>query len=306
MIDEVLKSEFVELLASSFKPEEINEIGRFLDKKYDHHQLSGTERHITISSRKAALILCENLGADRNGGMLRLMQFVVGLDGKIFHNRTVELQRLESFLSSMTQRGFQYDFKKEKFISIGKDAERLVNWGALKNDKVYECTIMSIDIVRNSELVRTHGQKLMEKVYFKFSNFLEHLLDHYNGRVWHWAGDGGIIALTFKGHETRGVLCALDIQRSLMVFLLSPEYPLPEDFSLRIALDSGKIKFSMETGKIISDVINYAAHLEKQWTPPGTISISDTVFNALSSKMRTLFKEEDVFEGRKCYRTHPL
>ncbi len=304
MMDDVLKNEFVELLAANFKPEEINEIGRFLlDKKYDHYTLSGTERHITISSRKAALILCETIEADRNGGLLRLVQFVTGLDGKYFLNRTIELQRLESFLTSMTSQGYQYDFKSGKIVPIGKDPSQLKNWGALKNDKLYECTIMSLDIVGNSELVRTHGQKVMEKLYFKFTTFLDHLLGHYDGRIWNWAGDGGLIAMTFKGHEIRAVLCALDIQRSLRVFQLSPEYPLSEDFALRIGLDSGKVKFNMETGKIVSDVINYAAHLEKYWTKPGCIAISDTVFNALTPKLRSAFPHKDIFEGRPCYTT---
>ncbi len=125
----------------------------------------------------------------------------------------------------MTRQGYLYDFKSGKIVPAGTNASRLKNWGALKNDKIYECTIMSIDIVRNSELVRTHGQKVMEKLYFKFASFLEHLMEHYDGRIWNWAGDGGLVAMTFKGHETRAVLCALDIQRSLMVFQFSPEYP---------------------------------------------------------------------------------
>jgi class 3 adenylate cyclase len=304
MIDDVLKNEFVELLATNFKPEEINEIGRFLlDKKYDHYTISGTERHITISSRKAALILCDTMGSDRNGGLLRLMQFVAGLDGKFFLNRTVELQRLESFLTSMTRRGYQYDFKSGKIVPAGKDSSRLKNWGALKNDKIYDCTIMSIDIVKNSELVRSHGQKVMEKLYFKFSSFLAHLLEHYDGRLWNWAGDGGLVAMTFKEHEIRAVLCALDIQRSLMVFQLSPDYPLSEDFFLRIGLDSGKVKFNLDTGKIVSDVINYAAHLEKQWAHPGCVAISETVFHALPSKLQAAFPQKDSFEGRTCYST---
>jgi class 3 adenylate cyclase len=306
MVSDLLKSEFVELLAANFKPEEINEIGKFLDKKYDHHTLSGTERHVTISSRKAALILCDTMKDDRSGGLMRLIQFVVGLDGKVFLNRTVEMQRLELFLTSLTHHGFLYDFKSGKIIQSGKDTDRLKNWGALKNDKLYDCTVMSIDIVKNSELVRTHGQKVMEKVYFKFAAFLNHLLEHCDGRVWNWAGDGGLVALTFKAHETRAVLCALDIQRSLMVFLLSPDYPLPEDISLRIALDSGKVKFNIDTGKIISDVINYAAHLEKQWAVPGGIAISDSVYKALTPKLKTVFAREDTFEGKTCYATAVL
>ncbi len=41
------------------------------------------------------------------------------------------------------------------------------------------------------------------------------------------------------------------------------------------------MKFCIETGTIVPDVINYAAHLEKASTRPGTISISRAVDEAL-------------------------
>lgn len=303
MIQDALKSEFVELVASSFKPEEINELGRFFDRRYDHHAVSGTERHVTVSSRKAAIVLAEFIGDERRIGFMRLAQFVVGLDGKLFLNRTVELKNLETFLTGLVRCGMYYDFHTGKIVQSKKEFRQLINWGALKDEKLYDVTIMSIDVVRNSEMVKKYGLKVMEKLYFKFQAFLDHLLEHYDGRVWNWAGDGGIIAFTFKGHQTSAVLCALDIQRSLMVFQISPDYPIPENFTLRVAMDCGKVKFNSDTGKIVSDVINYAAHLEKKGTEPGKISISAAVRSALSEKIAGIFPVASDFEGREAFST---
>jgi len=303
MENDTLKNEFIELLASSFNPVEINEIGRFFDNKYDHHRLSGTERHVTVSSRKAALILLDHLGDDRKCGFTRLLQFVVGLDGKPFMNRQTELKGLETFLAGLGRFGKYYDFQTGKIVESGKKLQNPLNWGALRDDKAYDVTIMSVDVVRNSELVKKYGMKVMEKLYFKFQVFLDHLLSHYDGRVWNWAGDGGIIAFTFKDHQTRAVLCALDIQRSLMVFQLSQDYPLPENFSLRLAMDCGKVKFNSDTGKIVSDVINYAAHLEKAGTDPGKVTVSSRVRAALNAKFSSLFSIEADFEGQQAFTT---
>lgn len=303
MIQDALKSEFVELVASSFKPEEINELGRFFDRRYDHHVVSGTERHVTVSSRKAAFVLAEFIGDERRIGFNRLAQFVVGLDGKLFLNRTVELKNLEIFLSGLVRCGMYYDFHTGKIVQSKKELRQLINWGALKDEKLYDVTVMSIDVVRNSEMVKKYGLKVMEKLYFKFQAFLDHLLEHHDGRVWNWAGDGGLIAFTFKGHQTRAVLCALDIQRSLMVFQISPDYPIPVNFALRVAMDCGKIKFNYDTGKIVSDVINYTAHLEKKGTEPGKISISDSVRAALPEKIASLFSVSFDFEGQNAFST---
>ena len=67
-----------------------------------------------------------------------------------------------------------------------------------------------------------------------------------DGRIWSWAGDGGIIA-----------------------------------FALRIGVDAGLVKFCGETGRIVSHVINHASHLEKKSTRPGMVSIGRNVYDAL-------------------------
>jgi class 3 adenylate cyclase len=162
-------------------------------------------------------------------------------------------------------------------------------------------TVGSIDIVGNSALVNKHGIKKMEKMYFRFWNFLRRLLRVYDGRIWSWAGDGGIMAFTFKGHEVRAVQCALEIQALLSVFNLDPDKSIPDDIQTRIGLDSGKIKFFEDTGRIISDTINFAAHLEKQFTPPKGIAVSESVRENMPKKLKELFCTEDTFEEKRVY-----
>ena len=79
---------------------------------------------------------------------------------------------------------------------------------------------------------------------------------------------------------------------------MQPDKPIKEEICLRIALDFGPLKFFSDTGKIVSEVINYAAHLEKKGTKPSRLSISDEVHARLSPAMRKLFAEEMSFEGR--------
>jgi class 3 adenylate cyclase len=58
-----------------------------------------------------------------------------------------------------------------------------------------------------------------------------------------------------------------------------------------------------DTGRIVSDVINYAAHLEKKGTPPGALSVSDAVYARLPSRMQAPFTSKRQFEGRTAYST---
>ena len=68
---------------------------------------------------------------------------------------------------------------------------------------------------------------------------------------------------------------------------------LAVDPPMRVALRLG-----IDTGKIISDVINYAAHLEKKSTRPGSVSVSRVVYDALPSRLGSLFRYGGIFEDR--------
>jgi len=85
------------------------------------------------------------------------------------------------------------------------------------------------------------------------------------------------------------------------VFNLRPENPIKKDIVLRIALDKGSIKFFSDTGRIVSKVINYAAHLEKLHTKSWGISVSDAIHKELSTQMKRVFAAKEKFEDRFAY-----
>lgn len=66
--------------------------------------------------------------------------------------------------------------------------------GVLREGKEYSLIVASIDIHDNSALVKKYKSYLIEKEYKKVIEFISRKLHDYNGRVWFWAGDGGIIA----------------------------------------------------------------------------------------------------------------
>lgn len=299
MLDKSLQAELVEILASNFNPNQIDEIGSLFDKNYNSHELLGMKDHITVPIRKAANALvdfCIHKKSDDE-----LVSVLVETDGGKLMGKQVNIPEIEEFLSKLAEYGYVYDHKSRKVRKIKEDVMDLPNWGSLREGKQYDVTVGSIDIVSNSALVNKHGMKKMEKMYFRFWNYLRRLLRVYDGRIWSWAGDGGILAFTFKGNEIRAVQCALEIQALLPVFNTDPDKPVPDDIQVRIGLDSGKIKFSEDTGRIISDTINFAAHLEKQFTPPKGIAVSETVGDKLPKNLRELFCTEDTFEERTVY-----
>jgi class 3 adenylate cyclase len=297
MFDETLIKDLIELLGKSLNFKDIEAIGGYMFKNraYDLHDAAGVDGKLSISPLNAAKILVDE--AERKGRLKDLFVFAIDLDGSMLNGRIVTLQGLENMLYRLSRSGQYYDFSRRKFVDVD-DHRGLVNWGALRDGREYLVAIASIDICQNSELVKKYKTKVMEKVYYRLWEFLKAKLDTWEGRIWSWAGDGGILA--FRGEESipRAVSCCLEILASLSVFNMQPDKPIKDEIHLRIGLDFGPLKFFSDTGKIVSEVINYAAHLEKKATKPSNLSVSDAVHNRLSPAMRKVFAEELSFEGR--------
>ena len=301
MLDAGLRAELIELLSHSFNSDEISEIGKLVLRKFDLHRLTNRHRHVTVPVREAAQTLVEQCEEKKN--LSDLLQIVIESDGSKLMGRRVEVKDLELFLAGLARAGHVYDFSKRKLRQNGHDSEELVNWGALREGREYEVTVASVDIVGNSELVRSVGQKTMERVYYQFWAFLRERLAHYDGRIWSWAGDGGVLAFAMKGNAVRGVQCGLEIQATIPIFNARPENPIEEPISVRIGMDQGRVKFQADTGRIISETINFAAHVEKAGTDPGKVTISASLAKQLPAGLKSVFIEAGTFEGRQVFTT---
>ncbi len=141
----------------------------------------------------------------------------------------------------------------------------------------------------------------MKKLYASLWLFLRERLSRYNGRIWTWAGDGGLIAFAMKDHLINAVKFAMELQNLMILFNYDPHYPIKEPIKLRIGLDSGKVPFSFSTGQIVSEIINYAAHLEKGVCIPGSIAISANVYNGMGKGYSGFFESHSEFEGTDAY-----
>ncbi len=301
VLEPAIYNDLVELIALNFKPNEVNELGKLILKRFDSNQAAGTKNTISLSSRKSAKLLVDF--CMQFGQIHALIKLVVEMDDGTIHGRQVKIEGLEVFLSKLIRSGIHYDFKTHKVVSTCEDPSELVNWGCLKEGRAYDITIVSLDIIGNSALVRKFGPHHMEKLYYKLWGFLRQKLAALDGRIWSWAGDGGIVAFAFKDHVQRAVRFAIEVQSTVPVFNLTSTDHFPADIALRFGVDTGKVRFSSETGKIISEVINRASHLEKKACQAGTVTISRAVRDMLPSKLASIFRFDGIMEDQDFFTT---
>ena len=302
MFDETLVKDLVEMFGKSLTFTDIQTVGSYLFKERDYsiHTVGGMDSKRSVSPLNAARILVED--AESKNRLKDLFAFTFELDSSPLNSRLVKLDGLENLLYRVSRSGQYYDFERRRFVDE-QDHTKLLNWGALRDGREYPFTIASVDICQNSELVKKYKTKVMERVYYKLWEFLKTKLDHWGGRTWNWAGDGGILAFRGDKSPAPAVSCCLEILATLPVFNMQPDRLIKDEIHLRIGLDYGTVKFFSDTGRIVSDVINYAAHLEKKGTKPRAMSVSDTVHARLPVPMQEMFGHPQKFEGRQAVTT---
>jgi class 3 adenylate cyclase len=305
MFDASLVKDLTEMMGKSLTFKDVEAVGGYLfkDHGFSSHQLAGVDRKLSISPLNAARTLAEE--CERTGRLEELFAFVFELNGVPLNGRNVRLEGLENLLFSLVRSGSYYEFGKRRFVDheTRPRRKRLPGWGVLRSGWEYLIAIVSVDICQNSSLVKKHSSAVMERVYYRMWDFFKHRLDAYEGRMWSWAGDGGLLAFRGGSREAAAVSCCLEILYTLPVFNLQPDKPIRDDICLRIGIDSGPVKFVKDTGRIVSEVINYAVHLEKNGTSPGALSVSAEVFDRLPKSLRSVFTVKREFEGRTVHAT---
>ncbi|MGA2639815.1 MAG: adenylate/guanylate cyclase domain-containing protein [Spirochaetia bacterium] len=300
-LEPAIRNDLIELIAANFRTDEVNELGRLVLGCFDSNEAAGERHHVSLSPRKCAGLLVHR--CDCGGTLASLIKLVVEVDDGVVHGRPVQVEGLEEFLGKLVRTGIHYDFKTRRVITSCRDPQDLPNWGCLKDGREYDITVVSLDIVGNSAKVRKLGTRRIEKLYFTLWSFLREKLVSVDGRIWSWAGDGGIIAFALRDHQARAVRFAIELQSTVPVFNLSASGSPTGDIALRLGIHSGRVKFCIETGTIVSDVINHAAHLEKSSTLPGTVTISRSVYDALPSRVASIFRFGGIFEEKDFFRT---
>jgi len=298
VFDASLVKDLAEMMGKSLTFKDIEAIGGYVfkDQGFSTHRLARVDHKLSISPLNAARTLVSE--CERKGQLKDLFAFVFELDGVPLNGRSVQLKGLDDLLYNLSRSGRYYEFGKRRFVDCESDKRCLPGWGVLRNGREYDLAIASVDICENSRLVKKHTPGVMERVYYRLWDFLKRRLDVHDGRMWNWAGDGGLLAFRGDDRERAAVSCCLEILYSLPVFNLQPDKPIRDDVRLRIGIDSGPVKYFEETGRIVSDVINFAAHLEKKGTCPGALSVSGEVYERLPKTMQSVFTAKCELDGR--------
>ncbi len=174
--------------------------------------------------------------------------------------------------------------------------------------------LMSADAAGHSNVVASNPRDrvtrafdlLEERVTYRIRTVAE---SHGCGyaRMWHWNGDGGLIAF-YDDKESTARDTALDAANTLVTLdlhNLGGEFAhlgIEGELHLRVGVHKGTIFWRGEgaEGAIRSPDVNFATHLEAA-APPDTVAVSGEVYRTAGARYSANFHRVGELEGHQVY-----
>jgi hypothetical protein len=175
--------------------------------------------------------------------------------------------------------------------------------GIFVTSQPYEVVALSVDIVKHSEMVRSHGVEKTRPVL----KWLQQVAFRYcSAPDWAkviWTPDGGIFVTSGATMHDRAVMAGIHILKDVELYNLNPANDIK--FRIRAAASDGPLVWEENPAEISADVLNFTKHLEGSGTEPNGFSITDTVYRCLHESLKREFILRPRFEERRIlgYRT---
>jgi hypothetical protein len=288
----------IEILGNNFSYEEIILIGQRNENNFHIHVPDNHYGRLRLQPHVAAEYLATYF--KDNSRIEDIVRFLIDIDCGSLNGRDIYISGFEDLMVALRHAGIGYDFTERDFFPLeGKECKD--RWEeCLKENKEYEFSFVSVDVVDSSQLSIEEQRKKLDQTFDSLHHFITMTAFKYNGSLWSWQGDGGILAFWGKSFILNGFFFCFEILGLLPVFNLK-DCRIGNDLKLRFGIDWGAALYKKDKGSIISKNINFASHLEKKYTDSNSITISENVYSVLNEKQKSYFEKRNCFDGKDFY-----
>lgn len=262
-------------LAESMDVRSMIHLVRRLIPNYDIYERSGFSSNISIPNKDAASQIVRDV-CDQDL-VLDFIILLIDIHETGLGGRRYRVPYLQEMLGEIRKAGLLYDEESKMFFEDSR-VRRTRNWGVLREYEEYLFTLLRLDIVGNSSLVRENPDEVIQATYSDLRSIVQMAAEKRNGRIWKWEGDGGIVAFYFSSKNIHAVLSAIEIIHELHLYN-TVRCILNKPLRVRIAVHSGACQYLHNSDDVKSDAIKKIMEMEEKYTQPNTVTISKTVFN---------------------------
>jgi hypothetical protein len=239
-ISTALKNHCIKALSESMDIRTMNHLVKNLIPGYDIYKQTGYPSSMAIPNIDVARQIASDIV--KTGKLLSFVQALVSAQDDGIMGRQYPISFLREIIKGTYDLGFIFDSANKMFVE-NPNFRKTKNWDVLEEGIEYPLVFLDIDIVGNSQHVRSNPQNTIQKAYKDLRSIVNRSIDKRNGRFWAWEGDGGLVAFFFGDKHTAAVLSAMEIISELYIYNRS-SCPLNESVSVRIGVHGGSCEYS--------------------------------------------------------------
>jgi len=285
-----LKNMVIRGLTQSMDVKTMTHVARRLIDNYDVHERSGFPGSVPIPNQEAARQIVEDMIEDQQ--FLAFISLLMEVNRSGFVGRKYRIPRMKDILLEVMEAGYSFDSEHGVFVE-NAGQRRTRNWGVLLGGQRYTLAFLIMDIVKNSDLVRTYDQETISRLYRDVRKLMQRVVEKRDGRLWLWEGDGGLAAFYMGDTNIAAVHSGMEILHELFLYnhLWSS---LDEHVAVRMSVHSGQVEYREQIDSIESPVLEKARHIESRIAGANELAISELVYDTVDPVVAKWFRENPV------------
>lgn len=275
-------------LYESLDAEMIERVVKDVIPGYDLRQRAGFPPNIPIMGQTAAARACDDIV--ESDLVLAFIERLAKLDREGFMGRTYRMAGLRDLIKLIGAEGYLWDAETGLFMEDPR-VRRTANWGRLVEGEEIRASLLRIDIVNNSRLVKVHGEEATRQAYEDLRGIFTKVVERRYGRVWNFEGDGAFASFLYGHSATTSVLAGMALVHEL--FMYNRLYnKIGEPLKIRAAVHTGPLRYSSDFGQILKqETCREVIEAESRWTPPEALSVTAAVAGTLDRVLLDRFKK---------------
>lgn len=165
-----------------------------------------------------------------------------------------------------------------------------LDWGFMVEGQEYTLTFASLDLVGSSALAKRLSAHVLEQTLLAFREYVRGYVEIWNGRLWMWSGDGGLLVFQGDDAQNRCVMAMVACLLNLPVFLLRKSR-LPDKVTLqmRIGIHDGEAVYHNDLRSIFSESIQHTDEVQAKNCPINGITLTTTARTGLRREVAAHF-----------------
>jgi hypothetical protein len=263
---------------------------------YNIYRRLGLTEGMPITNQNAAQRIVADMIED--GYYIDFVETLVRIDKEGYMGRRYPLRGLSDVITGVCQEGYSFDKVSGQFFE--NQRERIsANWGRLQEGDERRMTVLRLDIVGNSILVRENPRAKIHTAYNDLRGIVERAVINRLGRLWSWEGDGALGAFLIGPIESMAVFAGMEILHELF-FYNKVDNPLTSPIKVRMGVHIGPIRYSVNAmERLKNETIKEAVTLESKAASADSMAVSFSLFLPMEDAATALFTPERSAAGAK-------